>query len=48
MFGKWVEFMPDDLHLECEYLLVDCLFSPNLTQINDVKNNLGRILDLFL
>ena len=38
--------MPCDLHLDCEYLLVDCLFSLNLTQINDVKNNLGRILDL--
>ena len=37
--------MPRDL--DSEYLLVDCLFSLNLTQINDVKNNLGRVLDLF-
>ena len=39
--------MPRDLHLDCEYLLVDCLFSLNLTQINDVKKNLGRIPDVF-
>ena len=31
----------------CEYLLVYCLFSLNLSQINNVKNNLGRILNIF-
>ena len=39
--------MPRHLHLDCECLLVDCLFSLNLTQINGVKNNFGGILDLF-
>lgn len=34
------------LNLECEYLLTDCLFSLNLIQINDIKNSIGRILDL--
>ena len=39
--------MPRHLHLDCEYLLVYCLFSLNLSQINHVKNNLGRILNIF-